>query len=120
MKIALSAQAKDLASPLEERFGRAPSFLIYDLEDNSYYAIANNQSLNSPQGAGIQSAENIANTDIKAVITGNVGPKAFRALQATGIDIYLTKNVSLNEAIAAFREGRLVKASANNVEGHWV
>lgn len=119
MKIALSAKGTDLESPLEERFGRAPSFIIYDLADNSYSLLENGQNLNSPQGAGIQTAENIVNTEAKAVITGNVGPKAFRVLEAAGIDIYLTKNTTLKEAVAAFKKGELAKTQTSNVEGHW-
>lgn len=120
MKIAITSREASLDSSLDERFGRAPHFVIYDLDQKTHHCIDNNQNLNSAQGAGIQSAQNIANADVQALITGNVGPKAFKVLQAAGIDIYLTKGTTIKEAIASFQEGKLAKAETNNVEGHWV
>ncbi len=120
MKVALSSKSEELNSPLDERFGRAKQFLIYDLDKDSYTSISNTQNLNAPQGAGIQSAQNIINAGADALITGNVGPNAFKTLQAADIDIYLTSNISLADAIAKFKAGTLTKADSNNVEGHWI
>jgi predicted Fe-Mo cluster-binding NifX family protein len=53
------------------------------------------------------------------VITGNVGPNAFRVLNAAGIRIYLAAQQTVEQAVAAFKEGRLQDAQQANVEGHW-
>lgn len=120
MKIGLSCNGDNLDSQLDERFGRAANFIIYDLENNTYECVSNQQNLNSSQGAGIQSAQTLANTGVEAVITGNVGPKAFRALQSAGIDIYLSSNISVQKAIEKFNKNELKKTESNNVEGHWI
>ena len=77
-----------LDSPLDARFGRAPRFLIYDLDSKTFEMIDNQQNLNAAQGAGIQSAETVARKGAKALVTGHCGPKAYRVLKAAGIRIY--------------------------------
>ena len=81
MKIAITSKEQTLEGYMDERFGRAPYFIIYNLENDTYQCIDNKQNLNSAQGAGIQAAQNITNTEAKALITGNVGPKAFQVLK---------------------------------------
>jgi len=119
MKIALTTSGKDLNAPLDSRFGRAPQFLIYDLEAGTFEVVDNDQNLNASQGAGIQSAQNIARLGAKALVTGHCGPKAFRVLQAAGIKIYNTSAATVAEAIDQYRTGKLTEAAAADVEGHW-
>ena len=120
MKIAISQREKTPNSFLDERFGRAPHFIIYDLEKDSYHSIDNAQNLNSAQGAGIQSAQTVANAGAKVLITGNVGPKAFQVLEKAGVDIYLAKATTVKEAINDYKAGKLPKTTTNNVERHWM
>jgi predicted Fe-Mo cluster-binding NifX family protein len=44
---------------------------------------------------------------VQAVVTGHVGPKAWSALQASGIRVYTTAGGSVAQAAEAFRAGRL-------------
>jgi len=120
MKIALTTSGSDLNAPLDSRFGRAPKFLIYDLDANTFEVVDNGQNLNAAQGAGIQSAQNIARLGVQALVTGHCGPKAFRTLQAAGIKIYNTPSVTLKEALEEYCGGRLQEATSEDVEGHWV
>jgi predicted Fe-Mo cluster-binding NifX family protein len=119
MKIAITATGKEMSSAVDPRFGRAKFFLVVDTDTNESAAHDNAQNLNAAQGAGIQAAETVARLGAAAVITGNVGPKAFRALQAAGIRIYLSKEGAVADAIRAFQAGELTEVSAANVEGHW-
>ena len=120
MKIVLTTSGKDLNAPLDNRFGRAPKFLVYDLEAKTFEVVDNDQNLNAAQGAGIQSAQNIARLGAKALITGHCGPKAFRVLQAAKIKIYNTTAPTVSEAIDQYRNGKLTEAASADVEGHWV
>lgn len=119
MKIAVSCSSKNLDSPVDRRFGRAAHFLVYDLDTDTFKVVDNKQNLQAAQGAGIQSARNVADSGAKAVITGNVGPNAYQALNAAGIDIYLMKSGTVKEAIEEFKSGNLAKSTGANVEGHW-
>lgn len=119
MKIVLTTSGADLSSALDSRFGRSPKFIVYDLDGETFEVIDNQQNLNAAQGAGIQSAETVARSGAKAIITGHCGPKAFRVLKAAGIKIYNTDVATIAEAIEQYRSGKLTEAESADVEGHW-
>lgn len=120
MKIAFTTSGNDLNAPLDTRFGRAPKFLIYDLEAKTFEIIDNEQNLNAAQGAGIQSAQNIARQGVAALVTGHCGPKAFRVLGAAGIKIYNTNVAIVSDALNLYMVGKLTEAASADVEEHWV
>ena len=119
MKTAFTTSGSDLNAPLDSRFGRAPKFLVYDLETNAFEVVDNQQNLNAAQGAGIQSAETVARSGAKAVVTGHCGPKAFRVLSAAGIRIYNTDAPTVAAALEQYRSGKMIEAKGADVEGHW-
>jgi len=102
------------------RFGRARWILIVDTESGEHEAQDNTVQLNLPQGAGIQTGQNVANLGVEAAITGKVGPNAFRVLNAANIKVFLTTQQTVEQAVAAFKAGRLQGVQQANVEGHWV
>jgi predicted Fe-Mo cluster-binding NifX family protein len=120
MKIAFSTAGETLESPLDSRFGRAPKFLVYDLDSETFEVVDNQQNVNAAQGAGIQSAETVARLGVKSLVTGHCGPKAFRVLLAAGIKIYTTDAPTVAAALELYRSGKLTEAKAADVEGHWV
>lgn len=119
MKIALTTSGNDLQAPLDPRFGRAPNYLVYDLEGSTFELIDNQKSQESSHGAGIVAAERVARSGATALVTGNCGPKAFRVLHAAGIKVYTSEATTVAEALAQYRAGQLVEASGANVAGHW-
>lgn len=119
MKIAISSQGQDLSAAVDPRFGRAAGFIIYDLETGESQYLNNEQNLNAAQGAGIQTAQNVAQSGARAVITGHVGPKAFSALKSGQIDIYLGANQSVQESVQAYKNGDLKPAEQADKPGHW-
>ncbi len=119
MKIAIPAAGKDLSSAVDPRFGRAKYFLLVDTETGAAEAHDNAQNLNAAQGAGIQSAETVSRLGAQAVLSGNVGPKAFRTLQAADIKIYACGAMSAAEAVRKFKNAELKEFTAANVDGHW-
>jgi predicted Fe-Mo cluster-binding NifX family protein len=119
MKVVFTTSGSDLNAPLDGRFGRAPKFLIYDLDMDDFSVIDNQQNLTATQGAGVQSAETVARTGAKAVITGNCGPKAFRVLSAAGIKVFNASASTVAAALEQYRAGELIEAGSPSVEGHW-
>jgi predicted Fe-Mo cluster-binding NifX family protein len=119
MKVAFTTSGNDLYAPLDSRFGRAPKFLVYDLDTNTFSLIDNQQNLNVAQGAGIQSAETVARSGIKCLVTGHCGPKAFRVLSAAGVKILNTDAPTVATALEQYRAGQLAEASSADVEGRW-
>jgi predicted Fe-Mo cluster-binding NifX family protein len=119
MKIAVTSTAKSLDAIMDERFGRASGFIIFDTGTGGYEHIDNTQNLNSTQGAGIQAAKSVINTGATVLITGNVGPKAYAALAAAGVEVFLGKGGTAKDAVGAYLSGTLEKAGEANVEAHW-
>ena len=119
MKIAFSSTGNDLDAPLDPRFGRAPKFVVYDLDKKTFEVIDNEQNYNAAQGAGIQSAETVARLGAKAVVTGHCGPKAFRVLSAAGIKIHYTNLPTVAAALNEYCTGKIPASETADVEGHW-
>jgi len=119
MRVAITATGTELSSPVDMRFGRAPYLLVMDTSDRNIKAIDNKAGMNATQGAGIQAAQAVIDSNASVLITGHCGPKAFRALQAAGIHVYLTPDNTVDAAITAFQQGDLKHTSAADVDGHW-
>lgn len=119
MKIAFTTSGNELNAPLDSRFGRAPKFLVYDLDSETFEVVDNQQNLNAAQGAGIQSAETVARSGAKSLVTGHCGPKAFRVLSAAGIKIFNTDATTVAAALEQYRAGQVTEANSADVEGHW-
>ena len=120
MKIVITTQGKDLSSQLDPRFGRAKWLIVVDAESGDFQAHDNAVNLNAAQGAGIQTGQNIANLGVEAVITGNVGPNAFKTLNATGVKMFLAEKQTVQDAIDSFKAGKLKEVDRANVEEHWI
>jgi predicted Fe-Mo cluster-binding NifX family protein len=109
MKVVVSARGTAAESEVDPRFGRASYFLLFDTENGSCEPVENVQALSAAHGAGIQAAETVCRQCAEVLITGHVGPKAFAVLSAAGLKVYRGDGRSVNEAIEAFRNGRLTE-----------
>ncbi len=119
MKIAVASSGQDLEAPVDLRFGRAAGFIVYDTETGETNTADNRTNLNAAQGAGIQTAQNVAATGAGAVIAANYGPKAVQVLKAAGVKMYLCSQGTVGQAIEDYKSGKLTEASGANVRSHW-
>jgi predicted Fe-Mo cluster-binding NifX family protein len=114
MKVAISADRAGAGAEVDPRFGRAACFVVFDLSSHEMTTADNTINQSAAHGAGIQAAKTVADAGAQAVITGNVGPKAFDALCAAGIRVYRCHGGSVDEAIAQYRKGSLEPVEAAN------
>lgn len=119
MKICVTSQGPELSSAVDPRFGRAPYFIIYDEETESFEAIDNQQNVNAAGGAGVQSATTVAQTGCEWVISGHMGPRAMSVLQAANVKVAVGATGTVEEALSTFREGGLQQADAADVQSRW-
>ncbi len=117
MKVCLSSTADNLDGQLDPRFGRCAYLLIVDTDTLQFEAISNTASA-ATGGAGIQAAQTIINKNVKAVITGNIGPNAFKALSAAGVEVLIVAPERIRDVLDKFQSGKLKKTAAPTVEGH--
>jgi len=118
VRIAVTASGPTLQDPVDPRFGRCAYFLVVDTESMRFEALENpNISLGG--GAGIQSAQFLANQGVGAVLTGNCGPNAFQTLKAAGIALIAGVAGSVSQAVERFRTGELRPAAEPSVASHF-
>lgn len=111
MILAISSSGPGLDSPIDERFGRAPGFVIIDLESGDVHWLDNAACGDMAHGAGIQAAQNVADSGAKAVITGRVGPKAEQALRQGGVAIHVGAQGTVADSVEMFKQGTLRSTS---------
>jgi len=119
IRTAVTSQGEEPSSQIDPGFGRARWLVVVYTETGKSEVHDNAVNLNAVQGAGIQTRQNVANLGVDAVITGNIGPNAFRTLDAAGVRIFLAEKQTVEEAIGALRASGLKEADQANVEGHW-
>lgn len=118
MKLAITTQTPDVNSPIDPRFGRARYFRIVDTETGQQSTADNSDGVNAVQGAGIQAAQKLSQLGVQTVLTGHVGPKAWSALQASGIQAFAISDGTAEQAVQSFLEGKLRAVSGAGVPGH--
>jgi predicted Fe-Mo cluster-binding NifX family protein len=87
MKICFTSKGTTLDSLTEERFGRAPYFIILESETGSFEAIQNPYA-DGAGGVGPKAAQLLIAKEVKALISGQVGGNAREVLAAAGIAMY--------------------------------
>ena len=114
MKIAVSATGVDLNAQIDPRFGRCANFIIIDTDTMEFEAIPN-PYITAGGGAGIQSAQLVANKGAQAVLTGNCGPNAFQTLSAAGVQVITGVSGTIREAVEGYKSGQFQATAQANV-----
>lgn len=117
MKLCISSTGSGLESTVDPRFGRCRYFLMVDTETMNVETVENPAYI-AGGGAGIQAAQLAVNKGAKVVLTGDVGPNAFQALQAGGVKIVTGAQGSVKDVIERFNKGELGYAGAASAESH--
>ncbi len=118
MKIAISATGPSLDSQVDARFGRCACFLIVDPKTGEFEAVEN-PNIGLGGGAGIQSAQLIAERGVQFVLTGNCGPNAFKVFEAAGIRVVTGVNGPVRQAVEQFNSGAFSSTTGPSVENHF-
>ena len=119
MKICITSTGPGLDSEVDPRFGRCQYFLFIDPDTKASVALEN-PNLGASGGAGIQSAQLVANKGVEALITGQVGPNAFTTLQAAGIKILTGASGKVREVLDKYQKGPISSsAQGPTVQAHF-
>ncbi|MEA1935208.1 MAG: NifB/NifX family molybdenum-iron cluster-binding protein [Thermodesulfobacteriota bacterium] len=118
MKVAVTSMGPSLDDQVEARFGRCPYFLIIDPETMEFEALEN-PNIAVGGGAGIQSAQLMAERGIQIVLTGNCGPNAFQTFGAAGVQVIVGVSGPVRQAVEQFKAGAFTEAGQASVESHF-
>jgi len=118
MKIAVTCKGKTLDDQIDPRFGRCPYFLVVDTDTLNTEPIEN-PNLTLGGGAGIQSAQLMAEHDVQVVLTGNCGPNAYQTLNAADVEVIVGTSGTAREAVEKFKSGASTSTQGPNVASHF-
>ena len=107
MKIVVTSLGETLESPVDQRFGRARYFILYDLEAETWSVENNERTDQENQQADSKAAQQIVSLGAETVITGHCGPDASAILAAAGVRLYEDATGTIMEAIDAWKAGSL-------------
>jgi len=121
MKIAVSAVSEDLKQPVNLVFGRCPGYVIAEIDGKKVKEtkFVKNPGISTGMGAGIAAAQAVASQNVQAVISGNVGPNAFMVLQQSKIKVYRVTDLTVEQALQQFAEGKLEEVKGSTAPGHF-
>ncbi len=110
MKIAISSTDQNIKANVSDFFGRCPYFIILEVKDGQIEKteVIKNENIDQNSGAGVSTAQLIAEKDVNVVIAGNVGPRALDILRQFNIEAYSGKG-NIEEALQAFIDEKLKK-----------
>jgi predicted Fe-Mo cluster-binding NifX family protein len=115
MKIGVTSTGPTLDDMVAVRFGRCPYFLIIDSETMEFEALPN-PNISQVGGAGIQSAQLMADRDVAVVLTGNCGPNAIQTFGAAGIQVISEISGPVRQAVQQYISDTPGQTSAPNVD----
>ena len=118
MKICVTSQGDNLDAQVDPRFGRCPYFIIVDTDTSGFEAIQN-PNINGMGGVGVQSGQFMSEKQVKAVLTGNVGPNAFQTLQAGDIEVITGVSGKVKETIEKYKKGEFKSTQDSSVDSHF-
>ena len=105
-----------LQSTVNGHFGSAPCFILIDLDDLSFKTIPN-KNLNHTHGH-CQPLLSFEGELIDAIAVGGIGMGAMTQIQNAGIQVFISREKTVADTIAAFREHRLIPATIDLACAH--
>lgn len=119
MMIAITSANGALDAGFDPHFGRAAYYYIVDLALDPAEVVANS-AVNAASGAGVQAAQLMGKYSVTSVISGSFGPKAFKALNAAGITMYVVPNgdsLTVGDVLEHYRAGQLQPLTTPSHDG---
>lgn len=99
---------------LAEHFGRSNTYTIVDLDNESVKIITNSSSHMGGQG---YPPDILARENVHILLCQGLGRRAITMFKAFNIDVYIGAEGTVKDAVEAYKQGSLQKASEDNACG---
>ncbi|MFH2009489.1 MAG: NifB/NifX family molybdenum-iron cluster-binding protein [bacterium] len=108
-RIAITVTQTDgIDSSMDPRFGRTPAFVFVDEDTGEVVGEKVNTAAAHGHGAGTAAAAAMAKQGVGAVISGRFGPKAYEALAALGVEMWVASpGLTARQALDRYLAGGL-------------
>ena len=115
MKIAAATQQGGLDDKVSAIVGRTPTFTVVETSNEEIIdsKVIQNDFNQAQSGAGIKSAQMLANKGIQAIIGGNFGSNLARVFTESGIKMYQENDLTVEEATHQLLRGELSEAGGS-------
>ncbi len=115
MKICIPTMGKrGLDDSVGEHFGRVPTYTIVDLETDEVKVVPNVSHHMGGQG---DPPEIMAREGVNVMVCQGLGRRAISMFEGFGITVYIGAIGTVRDAVAAFKQDRLQKATVDDACG---
>jgi predicted Fe-Mo cluster-binding NifX family protein len=105
MKICFTSLDGKEDSLVDSRFGRCQYLAVFD---GQKFDFVKNEAWQAVRGAGVVSAQKVIDLGCQVLITGNIGPNAFYALNSAGVKVFGgAAGKTIKEALKSYQEKEL-------------
>jgi predicted Fe-Mo cluster-binding NifX family protein len=105
-KVCITSLGDTLDAEVDPKFGRAAYLIFTDLQMHSFEAVKN-PNTGQAHGAGVQTAQLVADRGVQMVFTGDCGPNARKVLDAAGIQTMTGSKGAVKDILSHLnREGK--------------
>lgn len=103
IRIGFATNRGGLDDTLADRFGRAPTFTIVEVDTETgevkKVEVVENPGYRAGSGAGVKAAQALGDHGVKVYVGPNPGPNAAAALQYLGIRVITLTGATVREAL---------------------
>lgn len=117
MKILIPAEQPNMNGEISPSFGRAPFFLVYDIEQKAEEFIKNTAADNRG-GAGIAAAQLVVDSGAQVLIVPRLGENAAEVLATSNIIIKKSVSPAIKDTIRAFVNNELANLTSTHAGFH--
>lgn len=111
-----SSGSEGLGSTVGQHFGKVPYFTVVNSETGEVEIVPNTSE--HMGGIGVP-PEQLSKQGVDVMLCGGLGRKAVQLFESYGIEVYTGASGTVADAVNAWKNGELEKASMNNAcQGH--
>ena len=117
-KVTLPAKGNDLNAQISEYFGRAPYFIIYDVNRKVFWTIPN-PFVNEAHAVGLRVGTMLVKKRVGVIVCKNIGPEPIKKFNDSKIKVYIGAEGTVADGIKQYKNNHLILTKKPNVPTHY-
>jgi len=117
-KVALPAKGDGLNAQISEHFGRAPYFIVYDVNRKVFWTIFN-PFVNEAHAVGLRVGTMLVKKRVGVIVCKNIGPEPIKKFNDSKIVVYIGAKGTVADGIKQYKSNQLILTTKPNVPTHY-
>lgn len=117
-KVALPAKGDGLNAQISEHFGRAPYFIVYDVNRKVFWTIPN-PFVNEAHAVGLRVGTMLVKKRVGVIVCKNIGPEPIKKFNDSKIEVYIGAEGTVADGIKQYKSNQLILTTKANVPTHY-